>query len=104
MAELGLSHKITFLLLDYRVAAEQFKGQFDRVVSIEMVEAVGVEFLPTYFNALRDLVKPSGSIMLQAISVVEAKCVVSPSLCRCDHRTPQSAYFCDVETLFAQRC
>jgi cyclopropane-fatty-acyl-phospholipid synthase len=46
--ELGLSHKISFLLLDYRVAADRFKGQFDRVVSIEMVEAVGVEFLPTY--------------------------------------------------------
>lgn len=64
---------MSFELLDYRVAAEKWKGEFDKVVSIEMIEAVGVEYLPTYFRALRDLVKPSGSIMVQAISMVEAR-------------------------------
>jgi cyclopropane-fatty-acyl-phospholipid synthase len=73
VTELGLDDKITFLLLDYRLVAERYKGQFDHVVSIEMIEAVGVEYLPTYFAALHALVKPSGSVMIQAISVVEAK-------------------------------
>eukprot|EP00038_Savillea_parva_P006141 m.161923 g.161923 ORF g.161923 m.161923 type:complete len:486 (+) comp12125_c0_seq1:236-1693(+) len=73
VAELGLSDRITLLLLDYRLAAKQFKGQFDHAVSIEMIEAVGVEYLPTYFQALHDFIKPSGSIMIQAISMVEAR-------------------------------
>lgn len=63
--EAGLSDRITIELRDYR----DITGQFDRIVSIEMLEAVGHEFLATYFEVCDRVLKPGGSIALQVISM-----------------------------------
>lgn len=61
---LGLSDKITLLKQDYR----ELTGHYDKLVSIEMIEAVGHEFLPTFFAKCNELLKPSGRMVLQAIT------------------------------------
>ncbi|GJD12291.1 Tuberculostearic acid methyltransferase UfaA1 [Galdieria sulphuraria] len=63
----GLEDKIELQVIDYRL----MKGQFDRIVSIEMLEAVGHEYLGDYFAALERLLKPNGLVVLQVISVPE---------------------------------
>ena len=60
----GLSDKITLLKQDYRELA----GQYDKLVSIEMIEAVGHEYLPTFFAKCNRLLKPTGLMVLQAIT------------------------------------
>ena len=60
----GLSDKITLLKQDYR----ELTGQYDKLVSIEMIEAVGHEFLPTFFAKCNSLLKPTGLMVLQAIT------------------------------------
>lgn len=61
----GLSDRIRVLKQDYR----DLQGCFDAVVSVEMIEAVGLENLPTYFDRLTRLVKPGGRVALQAITI-----------------------------------
>ena len=61
----GLSDRVDVRLQDYR----ELDGQFDRVVSIEMIEAVGHRFLPTYFAAIDRLLKRDGRAVLQAITM-----------------------------------
>jgi cyclopropane-fatty-acyl-phospholipid synthase len=56
-------------LQDYRDVA----GRFDRIVSIEMLEAVGVAYWPVYFRKLADCLKPGGTAVLQVISIAEEK-------------------------------
>ena len=56
-------------LQDYR----DVQGQFDRIVSIEMLEAVGRDYWPVYFQRLRDCLKPGGTAVLQVISIAESK-------------------------------
>jgi cyclopropane-fatty-acyl-phospholipid synthase len=63
--ELGLEGRITLLLEDYR----DLTGQYDKLVSIEMIEAVGHRFLPTYFEQCARLLKPEGLMLLQAITI-----------------------------------
>jgi cyclopropane-fatty-acyl-phospholipid synthase len=63
----GLSHKVDLQLLDYRDA----RGQYDRIASIEMFEAVGEAWWPSYFAQVRDLLKPGGKAGLQVISIRE---------------------------------
>ena len=63
--EAGLEDRITLLKQDYR----DLKGQYDRLVSIEMIEAVGDRYLPDYFRACCRLLKPDGLALIQAISV-----------------------------------
>ena len=53
------------LLRDYREA----QGSYHAVVSVEMIEAVGIDYWPTYFTALQRLVRPGGRIGLQAITM-----------------------------------
>ncbi len=60
----GLTHKITLLKQDYR----ELTGQYDKLVSIEMIEAVGHEYLPTFFAKCNSLLKPTGLMVLQAIT------------------------------------
>ncbi len=61
----GLSDRITLLLEDYR----DLRGEYDALVSIEMVEAVGHQYLDTYFRKCSGLLKPSGAMLLQAITI-----------------------------------
>ena len=61
----GLSERIDIQLCDYR----RLEGRFDRVISCEMLEAVGHENFPRYFSALERLVRPEGVVVLQVITV-----------------------------------
>ena len=63
----GLAHQVDLRFCDYRDA----QGQYDRIVSIEMVEAVGVRFWPAYFRTLRERLKPGGRAALQSIVIAE---------------------------------
>jgi len=63
--KLGLTNRITLLFQDYR----DLQGQFDKLVSIEMIEAVGADFLETYLAKCSSLLKPSGTMLLQAITI-----------------------------------
>ncbi|QSX40286.1 SAM-dependent methyltransferase [Shewanella cyperi] len=65
----GLGDRITLLLEDYRA----LEGQFDKLVSIEMIEAVGHAFLPDYFQRLSNLLKPGGRLLLQAITIADQR-------------------------------
>jgi cyclopropane-fatty-acyl-phospholipid synthase len=69
----GLSHLITFEIVDYRVFAEAHKGEFDRILSIEMIEAVGHNYFPSFMASLDKLLAPGGVIALQAITMPEAR-------------------------------
>lgn len=61
----GLEDKIEFKLCDYR----HLEGTFDKIISIEMIEAVGHEYLPEYFKVLDRALKPGGRVVLQAITI-----------------------------------
>lgn len=65
VAEEGLEEKITVLLEDYR----NLQGQYDKLVSIEMIEAVGHKYYNTYFKKCSSLLKPDGMMLLQAITI-----------------------------------
>lgn len=65
----GLSDQITLLLTDYR----DLHGQYDKLVSIEMIEAVGHQFYDTYFNKCSQLLKPNGMMLLQAITITDQR-------------------------------
>jgi cyclopropane-fatty-acyl-phospholipid synthase len=61
----GLGERVTLLLDDYR----DLTGQYDKLVSIEMIEAVGAPYLDTYLAKCASLLKPSGAMLLQAITI-----------------------------------
>ncbi|RZJ45083.1 MAG: class I SAM-dependent methyltransferase [Brevundimonas sp.] len=61
----GLSEKADIQLIDYR----DVTGQYDRVASIEMFEAVGQEYWPAYFSKIRDVLTPGGRAGLQIITI-----------------------------------
>ena len=63
--KLGLANRITLLFQDYR----DLQGQYDKLVSIEMIEAVGADFLETYLAKCSSLLKPNGTMLLQAITI-----------------------------------
>ena len=65
----GLSDKVTFEFRDYRDVAEKY----DRIVSIEMFEAVGEAYWPTYFEQVRNLLKTGGKAGLQIITIANER-------------------------------
>ena len=67
--KLGLSDRIEILLKDYR----DLDGQFDKLVSVEMVEAVGEKYLPVYFKHCGQLLKPNGRMLIQSITIVDQR-------------------------------
>lgn len=67
--EAGLTDRITILMKDYR----DLEGQFDKLVSIEMIEAVGQQYLPEYFATCDRLLKDNGAMMIQAITMPEQR-------------------------------
>jgi cyclopropane-fatty-acyl-phospholipid synthase len=67
IAEQGLADRITVLFKDYR----DLSGQFDKAVSIEMIEAVGHHFVDSYFHKCGELLKPDGVMLLQAITIAD---------------------------------
>jgi cyclopropane-fatty-acyl-phospholipid synthase len=67
--QLGLEDRITLLKQDYR----QLTGQYDKLVSIEMIEAVGHNYMATFFNTCSALLKPTGRMLLQAITIADSR-------------------------------
>ncbi len=65
----GLQDRVTLLLKDYR----DLDGQYDKLVSIEMIEAIGAQYLETYFATLTRLLKPDGRALLQAITIEDER-------------------------------
>lgn len=65
----GLSDRITLLLSDYR----DLSGQYDKIVSVEMIEAVGKEYLATYIEKCQSLLKPEGLLAIQAITMADQR-------------------------------
>jgi cyclopropane-fatty-acyl-phospholipid synthase len=65
MAKAGLNERVDVQLIDYR----DVTGEFDRVASIEMFEAVGERYWPTYFDQVRERLKPGGQAGLQIITI-----------------------------------
>jgi len=64
---LGLADRITLLKKDYR----ELEGQYDKLVSVEMIEAVGKAYLPNFFSRCNQLLKDNGIMVLQAITVAD---------------------------------
>jgi len=67
--EEGLSDRITLLCEDYR----NLSGQYDKLVSIEMIEAVGHAYYKNYFEHCNKLLKPEGMMLLQSITIADQR-------------------------------
>lgn len=65
IADAGLSDRVQVLLRDYR----EVRGSYDAVVSVEMIEAVGEEYWPAYFQTIDRVLRPGGRVGLQAITM-----------------------------------
>jgi cyclopropane-fatty-acyl-phospholipid synthase len=63
--EAGLENLVTVLLKDYR----DLRGSYDKLISIEMIEAVGWQYFDTFFARCGELLKPDGLMLLQAITI-----------------------------------
>ena len=63
----GMAHKIELLLEDYR----DLRGKYDKLVSIEMIEAVGHKYLDTFFRTCSKLLQQDGMMLLQAITIAD---------------------------------
>jgi cyclopropane-fatty-acyl-phospholipid synthase len=63
----GVAHKVELLLEDYR----DLRGKYDKLVSIEMIEAVGHQYLDTFFRSCSKLLKEDGMMLLQAITMTD---------------------------------
>jgi cyclopropane-fatty-acyl-phospholipid synthase len=65
IAHAGLADRVTVLMSDYR----DLRGQYDKLVSIEMIEAVGWQHIGTFFERCSQLLTPHGAMLLQAITI-----------------------------------
>ncbi|MDP9079804.1 MAG: cyclopropane-fatty-acyl-phospholipid synthase family protein [Bacteroidota bacterium] len=65
----GLSHKVNIELKDYRL----MEGTFDKIVSVEMLEAVGYKFMDVYFKKCHDLLKKNGILAIQVITSPDSR-------------------------------
>jgi cyclopropane-fatty-acyl-phospholipid synthase len=73
VAAAGLSDRVDVVLRDYRALA----GRYSRIVSIEMLEAVGEEYWPAFFAACDRLLAPGGSVALQTITMPHRRYLAS---------------------------
>ncbi|WP_426416226.1 class I SAM-dependent methyltransferase [Aestuariirhabdus sp. LZHN29] len=64
-----LQDRITLLLKDYR----ELEGQYDKLVSVEMIEAVGHDYYEDFFSRCSQLLKPEGSLLIQAITIADQR-------------------------------
>ena len=69
ISQAGLDDRVTVLCKDYR----ELSGQYDKLVSIEMIEAVGHAYFDTYFEKCSSLLKPDGLMLLQSITIAEQR-------------------------------
>ncbi|MFI7588185.1 class I SAM-dependent methyltransferase [Spongisporangium articulatum] len=73
VAEAGFADAVTIELCDYRMV----EGEYDAVLSVEMIEAVGEQYWPVYFGKLSDVLAPGGRVGLQAITMPHDRMVAS---------------------------
>jgi cyclopropane-fatty-acyl-phospholipid synthase len=66
---LGLDNSITVILKDYR----ELNGHYDKIVSVEMIEAVGKKYIPVFFKQCNKLLKKGGKIAIQAITMADQR-------------------------------
>ncbi len=69
VAQAGLSQQVDLRLQDYR----EVDGQYDAIVSVEMIEAVGEAYWPTYFTTIDRLLAPGGKVAIQAITMAHER-------------------------------
>lgn len=69
IAQAGLQDKVEVLLCDYR----DLTGEYDKLVSIEMIEAVGKRYLPVFFQTCQARLRPGGKMVLQAITIQDQR-------------------------------
>jgi cyclopropane-fatty-acyl-phospholipid synthase len=69
VAEAGLEDRITLLQDDFR----DLEGQFDKLVSIEMIEAIDHDLFAAYFSKCSELLKPTGAMLIQAITIADQR-------------------------------
>ena len=69
VAEAGLQGRVKVVLKDFR----RLKGSYDKIVSIEMIEAIGHENLPVFFSTCDRLLKPGGTLLVQVITVPDQR-------------------------------
>lgn len=69
IVSLGLTDKITLLKQDYRTLT----GEYDKLVSIEMIEAVGHEYLESFFATCNKHLKPDGKMLIQSITIADQR-------------------------------
>jgi cyclopropane-fatty-acyl-phospholipid synthase len=67
VVDAGLHDRITLLLEDFR----DLEGQYDKLVSIEMIEAIGHDLFAPYFRKCSELLKPDGAMLIQAITIAD---------------------------------
>jgi cyclopropane-fatty-acyl-phospholipid synthase len=65
--ELGLKDRMRVIYRDYR----EHQGQYSRIYSIEMFEAVGIQYWQTYFDKVKELLKPQGIFSMQTIVIFD---------------------------------
>jgi len=74
VAAAGMQDRITLLLKDYRDLDDGCgAGGYDKLVSIEMIEAIGHQYLETYFRKCASLLKPNGLALIQAITIEDSR-------------------------------
>jgi cyclopropane-fatty-acyl-phospholipid synthase len=69
--EAGLADRVAVLLADYRDLDPDVHGRFDKLVSIEMIEAVGHDYQPAFFRKCAQMLEPEGAMLLQAITIAD---------------------------------
>jgi len=69
VAAAGLQDRVKVLLSDYR----ELTGRYDRLVSIEMIEAIGHQYLDTYFTKVGELLEDDGMALIQAITIEDSR-------------------------------
>lgn len=99
VAAAGLADRVTIDLLDYRAV----DGRYDAVVSVEMIEAVGYDYLPDYLTTLERVLAPGGRIALQAITMPHDRMLASRRTYTWVHKYIFPGGFLPSERLLSQR-
>ena len=77
-AEMGISDKVTFELIDYRALPERFAGHFDRIVSVGMFEHVGLPHFNQFFQTVEALLKTDGVALIHTIARADGPGATDP--------------------------
>lgn len=90
MARAGLQDRVEVLLCDYR----DLRGEYDKLVSVEMIEAVGQRYLPAFFRTCQARLRPGGRMALQAITIGISAIATTAKASILSSATSSPAAFC----------